>query len=129
DNIRLQMRLARRLDSKRLEILLSRLGLQNRRNSMPRTVSGGEAARAGLAVALAAAPAVLLADEPTGEVDAETEDRLITLLADECKGGMAALIATHSPAVASRADRVVHIADGMIVAATNGEIGDGAASS
>jgi putative ABC transport system ATP-binding protein len=58
---------------------------------------------------------VLLADEPTGEVDAETEDRLITLLADECKAGMAALIATHSPAVAARADRVVRIADGRVV--------------
>ena len=115
DNIRLQMRLAGRIDPDRLEALLARIELRHRRDAVPGSLSGGEAARAGLAVALAAAPSVLLADEPTGEVDAETEDRLITLLADECKGGMAALIATHSPAVAARADRVVRIADGRVV--------------
>lgn len=127
DNIRLQMQLAGRIDPDRLEALLARVELRDRRDAVPGNLSGGEAARAGLAVALAAAPSVLLADEPTGEVDAETEDRLITLLADECKGGMVALIATHSPAVARRADRVVRITDGRVVGVTDRGIGDGVA--
>ena len=127
DNIRLQMQLAGRIDPERLEALLARIELAHRRDALPGTLSGGEAARAGLAVALAAAPAVLLADEPTGEVDAETEDRLIALLADECAGGTAALIATHSPVLAARADRVVRIADGRVAGAAHERIDDDAA--
>lgn len=127
DNIRLQMQLAGRIDPARLGALLDRTGLKDRRDALPGSLSGGEAARAGLAVALAAVPAVLLADEPTGEVDAETEDHLITLLADQCKAGMAALIATHSPALAARADRMVRIADGRVVETTEAVIGNVAA--
>jgi len=72
-------------------------GVSARRGSVSGQLSGGENARAGLAIALAAAPALLLADEPTGEVDAETESRIFDLLDHERAGGMAALIATHSP--------------------------------
>jgi len=114
DNIRLQMKLAGKMDAARLGSLLDRVGLSDRCNSVPGQLSGGEAARAGLAVALAAAPALLLADEPTGEVDAETEDRILDLLEHERAGGMSAIIATHSPALAARAGRVVHITDGRI---------------
>ncbi len=114
DNMRLQMNLARRPDPARLDWLLTRIGLFERREAVPGQLSGGELARAGLAVALAAAPAVLLADEPTGEVDAATEVLLLDLLDEQRGSGMAALIATHSPALAARASRVVTIADGRI---------------
>lgn len=114
DNIRLQMQLAGRSDEARLAMLLERTGLAERREALPGQLSGGELARAGLAVALAAAPAVLLADEPTGEVDAQTEARLLALFAEQRATGMAALIATHSRALAARADRVVTIEDGRI---------------
>jgi putative ABC transport system ATP-binding protein len=120
ENVQLQMVLAGKFDRDRLKALLSRIGLLDRHAAVPGSLSGGEVARAGLAVALAAAPLVLLADEPTGEVDSETEDRLITLLAAECGRGMAALIATHSPAVAARAERAIRITDGRVIEATDG---------
>jgi putative ABC transport system ATP-binding protein len=114
DNIRLQMYLAGKTDPARLDRLLDHVGLSARQGSVSGQLSGGENARAGLAIALAAAPALLLADEPTGEVDAGTESRIFDLLDHERAGGMAALIATHSPALAERATRVVYIDDGRI---------------
>lgn len=115
DNVCLQMKLARRMDRGRLDSLLDRVGLAERRDSVPGQLSGGEVARAGLAVALAAAPVLLLADEPTGEVDADTEARILDLLEHERAVGMSAIIATHSPALAARAGRIIHIEDGRIV--------------
>ena len=114
DNIRLQMGLARIDDPDRLTRLLTRVGLAERGNARAGQLSGGEIARAGLAVALAAAPAVLLADEPTGEVDAMTEARLLDLFDEQRHAGVGALIATHSTALAAWADRVVRIEDGRI---------------
>ncbi len=114
-NIRLQQRLAGQPNPVRVDALLAHMGLTDRHDAVPGQLSGGEAARAGLAVALAATPPVLLADEPTGEVDAETEARLLDFLEQACRDGMAALIASHSPALAARADRVVRIEDGRIV--------------
>jgi len=114
DNICLQMRLAGRSDPDRLASLLDRVGLSDHRHNVAGQLSGGEAARAGLAVALAAAPALLLADEPTGEVDADTEGRVLELLERECHGGMSAIVATHSPVLAARAARVIRIADGRL---------------
>lgn len=114
DNLRLQMDLARRRDPGRLERLLERMGLAERSDARPAQLSGGELARAGLAVALAAAPSVLLADEPTGEVDAATEAQVLDLIEEHRASGMAALVATHSRALASRASRVVRIEDGRI---------------
>jgi len=81
------MQLARRIDLPWRDQLLDRTDLNGQREALPSQLSGGEAARAGLAVALAARPAVLLADEPTGEVDAATEKRILTLVADHCRSG------------------------------------------
>jgi putative ABC transport system ATP-binding protein len=114
DNLRLQMDLAAKPDRARVDALLERLGLAQRRDALPGQLSGGELARAGLAVALAPAPALLLADEPTGEVDAATEAQVVDFLAEQCRSGMAALIATHSQGLASRAGRIVRIEDGRI---------------
>jgi putative ABC transport system ATP-binding protein len=115
DNICLQMQLAGRLDSRRTSDLLDLVGLSDRGHARPAQISGGEAARAAVAVALANIPQVLLADEPTGEVDAETEKRIINLLDDYRHYGGAAIIATHSEALAARADRIIHLFDGRIV--------------
>jgi len=114
DNVRLPMRLARRGDERRLAELLERVGLTGRAAARPSQLSGGEAARAGLAAALAADPPVLLADEPTGEVDAATEERILELLAERRDRGGTAIIATHSDALAARADRVVALRDGRV---------------
>jgi len=89
--------------------------LANRRHARPSQLSGGEAARAGLAVALSTNPNVLLADEPTGEVDAETEQDILRLFAARRQEGGATLIVTHSDALAARADRVVRLFDGRVV--------------
>lgn len=115
DNIRLQMYLAHKFDKQRLGMLIDLVGLTDRRHARPSQLSGGEAARAGLAVALSTDPKVLLADEPTGEVDAETEQAIIRLLESRRQNGGATLIVTHSAALAARADRIVSLLDGRIV--------------
>lgn len=114
DNVRLQMNLARKVDEHRLTLLINRVGLVHRRAAHPSQLSGGEAARAGLAVALAANPSLLIADEPTAEVDSQTEIQILELLQQHCRSGNAAIIATHSPALAERADRIVSLVDGRI---------------
>lgn len=117
-NIRLQLGLAGKRPGNRhgnrIEEVLDLVGLTHRRNARPAQLSGGEAARAGLAVALAPAPPVLLADEPTGEVDAETEQRILQIFDDHKRDGGASLIVTHSAVVAGRADRIIHLLDGRI---------------
>jgi putative ABC transport system ATP-binding protein len=96
--------------------MLSLLGLSERATAYPGQLSGGELARAGLAVALANAPAALLADEPTGELDSVTESGVLRLLADAAARGTAILVASHSPAVAAAAARVVRLDDGRVCA-------------
>jgi putative ABC transport system ATP-binding protein len=115
DNIRLAMLLSGNVDLARIEQLLSDIGLADRKSARPGQLSGGELARAGLAVALAAAPRVLLADEPTGEVDVATEARILDFLGEQRKLGGAILVATHSRALTARADRVIHLRDGRVV--------------
>lgn len=115
ENVFLPMRLARRENRPRVNTLLDALGLIHHRRAYPGQLSGGEAARAGLAVALAAAPKILLADEPTGEVDAATEDWVLKLMEDYCADGGAAVVATHSVALAEKAYRIVRLADGKVV--------------
>ncbi|HLJ59402.1 MAG TPA: ABC transporter ATP-binding protein [bacterium] len=115
DNVALGMRLAGKFDARRLSEVIAAVGLHGRRRARPSRLSGGEAARAGLAVALAAAPVVLLADEPTGEVDAETEAEILNLFDTRRRAGGATLIATHSDALAARADRIIRLLDGRVV--------------
>jgi putative ABC transport system ATP-binding protein len=115
DNIRLQQRLAGRRDDAVTSEMASRLGLAGLWNAVPAELSGGEAARAGLAVALSAAPPILLCDEPTAEVDAVTERQIITDLVERRRAGTAILVATHSPALGEAADRVLRLKDGKLI--------------
>jgi putative ABC transport system ATP-binding protein len=115
-NVRLSRMLApsnRRLGE--VADLLRSLGIENRANTYPAELSGGEAARAGLAVALANDPPIILADEPTGELDEDTERRLLALLTRRARQGSAVVVASHSLAVRKAADRVVSLADGRVV--------------
>ena len=114
DNARLQMSLARKTDERRLGELIKLVGLDDRRRSRPSQLSGGEAARAGLVTALAADPKVLLADEPTGEVDEETEAEVVSIFEKRREESYGTLIATHSEALASKADRIVRLIDGRV---------------
>jgi putative ABC transport system ATP-binding protein len=115
DNLKMALCLAggrrRRVDVK---AALSAVGLTARAHALPAQLSGGELARAGLALALINEPAILLADEPTGEVDAANEAHLLDLLGDRARNGGANLIVTHSQAVASAADRVLRLVDGRL---------------
>uniref|UniRef100_UPI003704CC37 ABC transporter ATP-binding protein n=1 Tax=Bradyrhizobium guangxiense TaxID=1325115 RepID=UPI003704CC37 len=115
DNVKLPMLLARKKDPAWTEKLLRGVGIAERRGARPGQLSGGELARAGLAVALAARPRVLLADEPTGEVDAATEGFILDFLNEQRQAGTAILVATHSRALADRADRIVRLRDGRVV--------------
>ncbi len=114
-NVALAQRLgdARTDNAWRAEIL-ERCGISARAGARPSQLSGGELARAGLAVALANDPPVLLADEPTGELDEVTADRVLTLLRDRARAGCAVLVVTHNPAVAAGADREIRLRDGRI---------------
>jgi len=115
-NIELAQRFAGKTDSKRARSLLAELGLQQRASAHPSQLSGGELCRAGLAVALANEPRVLLADEPTGEVDSVTEASILGLICQRAGGGVAVVLVTHSEAVAAIADRTVQLVDGQLVA-------------
>jgi putative ABC transport system ATP-binding protein len=114
ENVRLHMMLAGSLDEARLGALVSGIGLSHRAQNYPTQLSGGETARAGLAVALATEPALLIADEPTAEVDRMTEQALIRYFDNRKAAGLATLIATHSEALAARADRIIRLNDGRI---------------
>lgn len=98
--------------------LLVRLGLESRLTHRPSQLSGGEQQRVAIARALANAPKLLLADEPTGNLDTATSDHvcelLLTLARDE---GVAAVIATHNPSLAKRLTRVVRMEQGLLVEA------------
>ena len=114
ENIRLVQSLRGR-HSRSPEELLDAVGLRHRAAATPATLSGGEAARAGLAAALARDPVLVLADEPTAEVDAANEATIIELLTAEARRGVALVVATHSDTLASAAARVVRLSDGVIV--------------
>jgi putative ABC transport system ATP-binding protein len=94
--------------------VLAQLGIAERAHDLPSRLSGGELARAGLAVAIANNPDVILADEPTGELDEETSARVLALLRDRATEGAAVVVVTHDPDVAARADRTVRLRDGKV---------------
>jgi len=114
DNLRLAQRLAGKPDESGLQALLEQFGLRRRRTAKPASISGGEAARAGLAAVLVNRPVLIVADEPTGEVDAATEAVLIQNLLEYRQQGGTLIIATHSDALAARADRTIHLLDGKV---------------
>jgi putative ABC transport system ATP-binding protein len=114
-NVGLARRLAGRRGGRDIDTLLDSVGLSKRVGAYPSELSGGESARAGLALALANDPAVLLADEPTGELDTVTETQILDLLLSRARDGVAVLVASHSPAVSAAADRVIRLSDGKVL--------------
>jgi ABC-type lipoprotein export system ATPase subunit len=101
--------------SRRARELLERVDLLDRADARPGELSGGEQQRIALCAALAPSPALLVADEPTGELDEATAQYVLDLLAALAREeGAAALVVSHDPASASIADRVVHVRDGRV---------------
>jgi len=116
-NLELVQRIARARDRpshrRSVDALLDAVGLTRRSGARPSELSGGEAVRAGLAVALANNPDVLVADEPTGELDGTTEAEVLRLIRDQADQGTAVVLASHSAAVAAMADEVIQLKDGQ----------------
>ncbi len=94
--------------------LMEAFGLGKRLAHRPRELSGGERQRVAIARALMNKPRVLLADEPTGNLDEKTGEGIIDLIAEQHRNGLTIVMVTHDPAIADRADRVVHLHDGRI---------------
>jgi lipoprotein-releasing system ATP-binding protein len=96
--------------------LLDSMGLSNQTHQKPATLSGGEQQRAALARALMNRPALILADEPTGNLDKETGETVLRLLWDESRRrGATTVIVTHQEDIATRADRVIRLRDGRLI--------------
>ena len=120
ENVALPLELLGEDDSdaeQRANALLDDVGLGGLSNRYPETLSGGEQQRAAIARALAHRPALLLADEPTGNLDEDTGDRIIELLTDLARQqGTTMLLVTHSNRVARAADRVLRLSHGHVAA-------------
>ena len=113
-NLELVQRIVGRRDRDRAGALLDAVGLTRRSGARPSELSGGEAVRAGLAVALANDPDVIIADEPTGELDGQSEAEVLKLIRDQADRGKAVVLASHSTAVAAVADQVIQLRDGQV---------------
>jgi len=115
DNIAFQARVAGRVDDTLLADLAERLSLANQLHKYPEDLSGGQQQRVAIARAIAARPKLLLADEPTGNLDEATAhqvlDALLALVADT---GAALLLVTHSPKIAVRMNRHLHLSHGVL---------------
>ncbi|HEX2163979.1 MAG TPA: ABC transporter ATP-binding protein [Thermoanaerobaculia bacterium] len=116
ENVLLPLELLDEPDAgRRADALLAAVGLGERGHHYPTQLSGGEQQRVALARAFAPRPALLLADEPTGNLDSATGERVLDLLAElRAAEGTTLVLVTHDPAVAGRADRRVHLRDGRI---------------
>ena len=118
DNVALAMsfsgvKLKMRTD--RAEKLLGLVDLSNRMNHKPSELSGGEQQRVAIARALANEPTIILADEPTGNVDTKAGDKIMSILEDINSKGETVIVVTHDPEIAKRANRMLNIHDGMVI--------------
>ena len=114
-NVALPLLLLQRRDDARVRHMLAEVGLQGFEARMPRTLSGGQLQRVAIARALVHKPALVLADEPTGNLDPDTAARVLQVLLQQVRAeGAICLLVTHSPAAAERADRVLRLTrDGL----------------
>jgi putative ABC transport system ATP-binding protein len=100
---------------KKVEAVLERIQIMQRRNHFPQQLSGGQQQRAAVARALVSNPKIILADEPTGNLDSQHGDEVMRMLTELNEGGTTIIMVTHSPAYAEYGNRVVHLFDGHIV--------------
>lgn len=106
----------RKVESQEIEAILNHIGLDDKKESMPNTLSGGQKQRVAIARALASSPAIILADEPTGNLDSKTELEVINLLKNCVKTYHQTLVMiTHDETIAQMADIIIVIEDGKVV--------------
>ena len=117
ENITLPLSLDNReVDKERLNDLLKLLGLQNRKNHLPNELSGGQQQRTSIGRALITNPTIILADEPTGNLDSKSSDEIVALLKKSNKElNQTIIMITHNMEIAKVADRIIKIEDGQIV--------------
>ncbi|NJD77880.1 MAG: ABC transporter ATP-binding protein [Candidatus Methanoperedens sp.] len=121
ENVDIAMRFARVSKHKRKERsveLLTQMGLEGRMKHKPSELSGGEQQRVAIARAMSNHPAIILADEPTGEVDTKTRDMIVALLKELCEKGQTILVVTHDMDVAEKTSRRITMRDGKIASDT-----------
>lgn len=117
ENITLPLELdSRDIDKKQLESLLNTLGLTERRKHLPNELSGGQQQRTSIGRAMITNPAIILADEPTGNLDSKASDEIVDLLKmSNKKYNQTIVMITHNLDIAAKADRIIKIEDGHIV--------------
>lgn len=109
------------LDGKKVDVefvnsIINTLGLENKKRSLPNTLSGGQQQRTAIARAIASKPSIILADEPTGNLDTKTGDEVMALLKLSAKKyGQTLIVITHNEDIAQMADRTIIIEDGRVV--------------
>ena len=104
------------IDKKRLQEMLKTLGLENRRTHLPNQLSGGQQQRVSIGRAMINNPAIMLADEPTGNLDSKASEEIIALLKlSNKKFNQTVIIITHDLEIAKEAERVITIEDGKII--------------
>jgi putative ABC transport system ATP-binding protein len=114
ENVALPLLFSRRSADRELDELLERVGLQHRRNHRPGELSGGEMQRAAIARALIHRPSLLLADEPTGNLDSATGESIISLFNELHAGGLTIIVVTHNARLAAAAQRQFCLLDGRM---------------
>ena len=103
--------------AERVAAILERVGLARHAKQRPHELSGGQQQRVGVARALVAEPDILIADEPTGQLDSDTAATIMDLIVELThERGLASVISTHDPLLMARADRIVHLLDGAVEA-------------
>lgn len=117
ENITLPLALDNReVDKERLSSLLKLLGLENRKNHLPNELSGGQQQRTSIGRAIITNPTIILADEPTGNLDSKSSDEIVALLKKSNKElNQTIIMITHNMEIAKVADRIIKIEDGKIV--------------
>lgn len=117
ENIVLPLELdGRKIDKSFITQITDTLGLSKRLNSLPNQLSGGQQQRVAIARALASAPAIILADEPTGNLDSKTSQDVLSLLKVSCKKfSQTMVMITHNEEIAQTADHIIHIEDGHVI--------------
>jgi putative ABC transport system ATP-binding protein len=120
ENVFLSLELAGKLDPQPAYRALSAVGLEGKENRFPHELSGGEQQRVAIARAIVKEPAIILADEPTGNLDTQTGEQILTLLSSRCREfGTSLLMATHSPLTCRHSDRILRMVDGMVMEETS----------
>lgn len=117
DNIILPIGLdGNRIDKKHINQIIEMLGIENKLKNMPNNLSGGQQQRVAIARALASKPSIILADEPTGNLDSKTSQDVLSLLKiSSSKFNQTIVMITHNEEIAQLADRIIHIEDGKII--------------